>query len=200
MTDNKKETLTEVWLRRIKNNRIVAALIILSIAIAGISAFTESASKLYHILFQARENKAELSDVVNYTVEIAVMPATANQGASLQPSSVRLELHGDGPPQVLKIANYPTSRLFIWSPKTSKDVILSVSVGEIELEKKYPGQSGFPEFLREFHKGYRAFRPNEFGSGQSGVLKKYGVEFVNVSFNIRGAEPIIRYTSQKKEK
>ena len=196
MTDRKKETLTEIWLRRIKNNRIVAALIIVSIAVAGISAFTESASKLYHLFLPQPKHSAEPSATPTYTVEIMALPVTANQGARRQPHEVNLELHSGRETQRIITVNYPITRLFAWSPKTSDNVVLLISIGDIILKKEYPGHLGFPEFLREFHSGNRVFRPNEFGADQSAILKKYGVEFISVSFGIRGAQPIVQYLSQ----
>ena len=195
MTERKKETLNEIWLRRVKNNPIVAALIILSISVAGISTFTESATKLYLLLVPLEKNEKSQTAQQNYTVEIMALPVTANRGASMQPHQVNLELHSGKEIQRIVTANYPINKLFVWSPKISDKAVLLISIGNIVLKKEYPGRLGFPEFLREFYKGNRVFRPDEFGIEQSNLLKEYGIEFLSVSFNIRGEQPIIQYLS-----
>jgi hypothetical protein len=53
MTNDKKETLTEKWLRIFKNNPVVATLLIISAAIVGISGLSDSVSKLYGSIFHS---------------------------------------------------------------------------------------------------------------------------------------------------
>jgi type VI secretion system protein ImpL len=141
--------------------------------------------------------KQPTSAARTYNVEISILPATANHGAQQQPHSVTLELHSGKDTQSIMALNYPISKLFVWSPEISGDVILSISItGDLVLTKKYPGRLGFPEFLREFHKGNRVFRTNEFNPEESKVLKDCGIEFLSISFIIRGAEPVMQYLSQ----
>ena len=49
MANENKETLTETWIRGIKNNPVLATIIILSLSIAGISTFSQSISSLYQL-------------------------------------------------------------------------------------------------------------------------------------------------------
>lgn len=91
MEDSKKDNLTEIWLRRIKNNPLVAVLIIFSIAIVGIATFTESASKLYQLIFPTADHEAKTSASSTYAVEIMAIPSTVNHGAKLNPHGVTLK-------------------------------------------------------------------------------------------------------------
>jgi len=196
MKDKKKDTLTEVWLRRIKNNPVIAGLIIFSIVLAGVASFTESAKKIYQTIIPDKNNKANISDTIPFTVEIMSLPSTVNHGANVRPNDLALELYSDGSIQKLAMINYPVSKQFVWSPKTGDKVVLNISIGEIVLRKEYSGRQGFPKFLSEFHTGNRVFRPKEFDANHAIVLKKYGIEFISVSFGIKGAEPVIKYLSQ----
>lgn len=148
-----------------------------------------------------RDKRMVFSGVTAFNVEIMILPATANQGAHLQPNSVALELHSSRDTQsidtqTIMTMNFPTSKLFVWSPEISGDVILRISIGSLVLTKRYPGRLGFPEFLRQFHKGNRVFRTNEFNPEESKVLKDFGIEFLSISFIIHGAEPVMHYLSQ----
>jgi len=142
------------------------------------------------------KEKQETDVARTYNVEVSALPATANHGAQLQPNSVTLELHTVKDIQKLMTLNYPVSKLLVWSPQISTDVVLSISIGDIVLTKKYSGRLGFPEFLRDFHKGNRVFRINEFSPEESKILKGIGIEFLSISFIIRGAEPVMQYLSQ----
>ena len=50
MANDKKETLTEKWLRSLKNNTVIALLLIISVAIVGISTFSQAVGTLYRLV------------------------------------------------------------------------------------------------------------------------------------------------------
>ena len=133
------------------------------------------------------------SGLDSFEVVVGFLPADVNPDALLKPHALSLAISGEKSSQALIMRGYPVRKKIVWSPETGRDVVLKVSIGDLELEKKYSGRFGFPEFLKEFEGGWRVFRAEEFGSEESRLLKEYRVEFVRVAFLIRGAEPVIRF-------
>ena len=171
-------------------------LIVISVALTGVVSFTESASSLYRLIFPIAEHETKLSEPSTYTVDIMTLPATVNHGAQFSPHRLSLDLYSNGSTQRIEIVNFPVRKQVVWSPKKGKHVVLKIEIGNITLKKEYPGPLGFPEFLSEFFAGNRIFRPNEFDAATSETLTKMGVQFISVSFNIKGSEPILRYLSE----
>jgi type VI secretion system protein ImpL len=202
MENEQKKTLTEIWIQRFKNNPIVAVLIITSLVIAGISTFTESACKLYHLIISPQKQVIEPKEMTkaydgrSYNVVIKTLPVTSNYDASVKPGNVRLELHCGNETQILETLNFPISKLFVWSPKKCGDTVLTIDIGDCEIQKKYLGPLGFPEFLREFHEGNRVFRFNEFSDKDAKVLQRYGIDFISISYLPSGADPVKEYLSK----
>jgi hypothetical protein len=56
MADDNRETLTEKWLRSLKNNPVIALLLIISVAIVGISTFSQAVSTLYRLVIPIGDN------------------------------------------------------------------------------------------------------------------------------------------------
>jgi hypothetical protein len=197
MDERKKDTLTDIWIQKIKNNPLVAGMIIFCIAIAGIASFTESVSKIYQQIAK-EESNPDFKETVSktYTVDIMALPATLNHGAKLDPHGVTLEVYSKGNIQAIGVFNYPIRKEMVWSPKTGDKVVLHISIGEIELIKEYSGRLGFPNFLSEFSTGNRVFKSKEFDKNQSVTLNNFNIEFISVSFNIKGAEPVLQYLSK----
>ena len=96
MNNGKKDTLTEVWLQKIKNNRIVAVLIIVSVVVAGIATFTESAKKIYQAFFLSQVTESKDITIPVSNIEIKVLPVTVNKEALIRPHAVSFEMRNGG--------------------------------------------------------------------------------------------------------
>jgi hypothetical protein len=56
MADDNRETLTEKWLRGLKNNPVIALLVIIFVTIVGIFEFSEAVSFLYRLVIPIGDN------------------------------------------------------------------------------------------------------------------------------------------------
>src|SRR3989304_5569330 len=92
-----------------------------------------------------------------YKVQISGLPIGSNPDAAIKPHKSHLELSCEGESQSLVNFNYPITKTFTWSPAICSDVMLKIEVGNISLERHYPGPQGFIDFLRDFPRGRHTF-------------------------------------------
>ena len=143
--------------------------------------------------FLAQGGRAKLAAAAGapkpvYQVTIKGLPTDANAEA-LKPQGTRLELHCATGPQVIANMNYPVSKPFIWTPETCSDVVLQIEIGDTVLTRRYPGSSGFADFLRDFPAGRHTFHPRNF-PGEKEALERMGVRFIKVNYQMSGAGDI----------
>jgi type VI secretion system protein ImpL len=112
---------------------------------------------------------------------------------------VKLELHCTSGVQSLANYQYMVNKTFAWSADTCSDVIVQIEVGDVVLTKKYLGQEGFMDFLRDFRGGKRVFYPKEFPVEKAG-LERLGIKYVRVNYNFTGEGALIAQAKEAKAK
>lgn len=126
-----------------------------------------------------------------YKVQISGLPIGSNPDAGIKPHKSHLELSCEGETQSLVNFNYPITKTFTWSPATCSDVMLKIEVGNISLERHYPGPQGFIDFLRDFPRGSHTFNASDFPEERNG-LKKAGIKFIRINYQFSGENAILR--------
>ncbi|MFC1577649.1 hypothetical protein ACFL36_01430 [Thermodesulfobacteriota bacterium] len=164
---------------------IILSILIWSLSIIGIIAWLINSGKI---------EKSLHSEI--YKVNIVGYPTSVNSEAKVQPNQLIVKLDcGENVQQLINL-NFPVEKTFIWSPKLCEDVIVSIAVGNLTLEKSFSGPFGFPEFLREFTEGHRTYRRYEFNETEKEGLKSLGIEFLTVHFLFKGdTQKVIEYLS-----
>lgn len=133
------------------------------------------------------------------SVGIYAIPTDVNPDAGKKPHAVKLELRCQSGVQSLANYQYAVNRTFVWSPETCGDVVLRIEVGDVVLTKRYAGEQGFVNFLRDFRGGKRVFYPTEFPS-EKGALERMQVKFIRVNYNFTGEGQVLRQAGEAKAK
>ncbi|HBG06211.1 MAG: type VI secretion system protein ImpL [Geobacteraceae bacterium GWC2_58_44] len=130
----------------------------------------------------------------NYSVGIKGLPTDANAEAKIKPHATRLEMQCGGIIQSLANYNYPVGKTFSWSPDACGDVLFQIEVGDVVLTRHYPGQQGFPDFLKDLNGGRRTFGGREF-PGEKSALDRMGVKSITVNYQFIGSGAILQQTA-----
>lgn len=130
----------------------------------------------------------------SYPVQIKGLPTDANPEARMKPQTTRLELRCATGSQTLINQNYPVGKTFTWAPEACNDVIFQIEVGDVVIVKKYLGDQGFPQFLRDFQGGKRVFYPNEFPA-VGATLERYGIKYIRVNYQFTGDRAVLSHAS-----
>ena len=130
----------------------------------------------------------------NFSVGIKGLPTDSNAEAGVKPHATRLEVQCGGNSQVLINNNYPVGKTFSWSPEACGDVLFQIEVGDVVLIRHYPGQQGFPDFLKDLHGGRRSFAAREF-PGERSALERMGVKTITVNYQLIGSAAILQQSS-----
>lgn len=125
-----------------------------------------------------------------YTVSIAAVPTDVNIEAKSEPYQTQLTLQCAGRQQSLDNYNAPNALDFVWEPATCDDVTLSIYFQETSLTQTWKGQWGFQAFLRMFRDGRKVYVPNDFPQ-QKEILKRLGVQRIQVNYILKNAEPVL---------
>lgn len=121
----------------------------------------------------------------SYAVNIKGLPTDTNPEAHVRPHATRLELQCAA--QTFSLANfhYPIAEVFKWEPQNCGDVVFTIEVGTLTLVKTYTGNLAFAQFLRDFDKGQRTFRPDEFPR-EASALRQMGISFIRARYQFSG--------------
>lgn len=130
----------------------------------------------------------------NYSVGIKGLPTDTNAEAKVKPHATRLEIQCNGSSQSLVNNNYPVGKTFSWSPDACGDVLFQIEVGDLLLTRRYMGQQGFPDFLKDLHGGKRTFAAREF-PGEKNALERMGVKSITVNYQFIGSGAILQQTA-----
>lgn len=87
--------------------------------------------------------------------------------------------------------NLPQQRSIEWSPQSCSGVRLRIAVGNLLLERQYPGALGFADFLAEFSNGTHAFTPEDFPA-QAPALRRMGLRKIILHYRFDGADAALR--------
>lgn len=127
----------------------------------------------------------------DYFVGIETVPIDVNDGAKAEPYANVLSMHCAEDRLSLKNYNYPQKMNFKWSPDRCGDVTLQIMLPNLVITKEYKGRMGFANFLKEFKTGTRTFSAADFPD-QAGHLKRLAINWISVSYKIKGADQIIQ--------
>lgn len=124
------------------------------------------------------------------SVKITAFPTYANKDADVQPSMTLLKLMCGDRAEVLRNYNFRISKDFEWNPGCG-DILFSITIGGLTLEKVYAGPNAFPNFLKEFQYGVRVFKQEDFAD-QEEKMEKLGITRIDVQYEIEGHLPLTR--------
>lgn len=149
--------------------------------------------------FLAKGSKTQIAVMAmgktqTFNVGIKALPTDANSDAKIKPHSTRLEIQCGGNTQSLINNNYPVSKTISWSPDTCSDVVFQIEVGDKVLTRRYMGQQGFPDFIKDMRGGRRTFSDQEF-PGEKSALERMGVKSITVNYQFIGSGAILQQTA-----
>lgn len=81
MTEERKEALSDLWLRKLKDRPVIAAVIVLSIIVAGVASFSDSVQKLAAVF--RKDQKADADEQAFQVAESAYRQRRAELIAAL---------------------------------------------------------------------------------------------------------------------
>jgi type VI secretion system protein ImpL len=143
----------------------------------------------YFFKFLTRGVSASKQVKPSYTVKISGRPTSSNESSQVQPHATLLELVCADKTTTLENLNYPTQKVFTWSPQSECEVSFSIRIGSLDLKKKYSGRLSFPKFLRAFSKGQHRFLPSDFPDYVDD-LKRMGVRSITAKYEFKGNKPV----------
>lgn len=123
-----------------------------------------------------------------FNVNISSYPVRANAGAT-QPYGSSLTLSCAPGPQLLTQLNYSTNMVFNWAPSTCGDTELKIFIDNQTLTKRWSGEFGFIEFLKEFKDGKKSYVPSDFPDNKD-ALDELGVNRIDATFLIKQGVPL----------
>jgi type VI secretion system protein ImpL len=126
---------------------------------------------------------------------ITAQPTGINDGAKAKPFATILKIQCAAGIQTLNNYNFPVSVNFAWTAGQCGDTSLQIKIGNLTLERKYPGPLGVAAFLRDFRSGVHAFVPADFPADQV-ALNGLGVEQISVRYNFDGVDTVLNAASQ----
>lgn len=129
------------------------------------------------------------SPTESHSVRVEALPTSSNGDAVHKPGRTLLQLRCEGGDQDIVNYNFPVAGIFNWDRQCS-DTVLEIDIGRYTLTRKWVGEHGFAEFLREFRSGVKRYRPEDFPRDQN-ILEDYGVEYIDVGFRLSGHEPML---------
>jgi type VI secretion system protein ImpL len=135
----------------------------------------------------------------SYKVLIEGLPTDANSDARLKPHATHLELQCGSLIQILDNYHFPVSNNFIWSPQSCSDVIFKIEIGDIVLTRHYRGPQAFVDFLEDFQRGYRTFKPWEFPRERK-ALEDMGIKYIKANYKFRGARAVLKKFRSRPER
>lgn len=121
---------------------------------------------------------------------ITAIPTGVNVDARARPYSTSLSIQCAKGETLLNNINAPASTSLLWSPAECGDVRLQIRIDNLVLTKRYPGQLGLVNFIKEFQNGTRRFTPNDFFESAED-LENLNIKNINVNYIFDGKEDIL---------
>ncbi len=141
--------------------------------------------------FLARGRRASQALRGTFQIHLDALPTDASRGAKYKPHLTRLALKCTAREQELLNFNYPVGADFKWNADGCQEVNLEIKVGDLTLKKIYHGFDAFPRFLRDFSKGTKSFKPEDFPSQSAKLRKDYRIKAIKVRYRMRGQRPLL---------
>jgi type VI secretion system protein ImpL len=128
----------------------------------------------------------------SYQVVVRAEPTGVNPGARMPPHETVTNLLCPGGGTELVNQNYPVSKSFRYSPQECRDLLLTIKIGNLELQKAYRGSLAFPRFIRDFASGSRRLMAAEFPE-QEAALKRMGIDYIAMEYEFKRHKPVLDF-------
>jgi type VI secretion system protein ImpL len=154
-------------------------------------------SEFFNLLARSRDMMLSMPAAGFYEVKLTMLPIECNLNAKKLPSKMWLTLKGMSDDQELVSTNFNNLITYRWGD-TSSDFTLKLKIADLELKKVYRGQRGFAYFLKDFEFGSHRFAVKDFPDVAE-ELTLLKVEYIDVSFELRGHGAVIKALDQNPE-
>ena len=141
-------------------------------------------------LGQARQ-QAQALQATSATVTITALPTDVRPAGAPGVYLTRLSMRCASGMFDSSNINLPLQESATWNANDCGDVRLGVHIGDIVLQRVYPGPLGFADFLADFRSGSRTFTPEDFPE-QASSLRGVGVQGIVLHYRFGGAEAVLR--------
>ncbi|WP_297906404.1 type VI secretion system protein [Thiomonas sp.] len=141
-------------------------------------------------LGQARQ-QAQALQAANSTVTITALPTDVRPPGAPGVYLTRLSMRCASGIFDSSNINLPLQESVTWNANDCGDVRLSMHIGDIVLQRVYPGPLGFADFLADFRSGSRTFTPQDFPE-QAASLRGLGVQGIVLHYRFGGADAVLR--------
>lgn len=140
-------------------------------------------------LEQARKALATAQQA-HAVVSITALPSDVEPNGAQRVYSTRLSLPCASGVTQLDNLNLPQQRSLEWSPQSCNGTTLRIAIGDLLLERQYPGPLGFADFLAAFRDGTHAFTPGDFPL-QAQALRGLGIAKIILHYRFDGADTVV---------
>lgn len=141
------------------------------------------------LTFVARA-KDTRKNTTTLNVEVHAYPASLNVDARTAIRKSTLVVSCPEGSYDLHNYNYPVSRRFPWTLSCT-GVTLEISLSSLTLQKSWKGATAFPDFIREFGGGPKAFTASDFPM-YTRQLRELGINEILMQFDIDGAGQVLQ--------
>ena len=128
-----------------------------------------------------------------FPVEIKALPTDVNPESLTRPYLTRLTLECAEKKHVLNNLNLPVRRAWEWSSLTCGKTSLEIRLGNLILDRDYPGGNGFIKFLQEFYQGSLTLTPADFPLKRKS-LENLRLTTLTIHYHFKGIHALlVRY-------
>lgn len=131
-------------------------------------------------------------------VSVSALPSDVQPETAPRVVSTTLSMECASGTTRLDNFNLPQQRSLEWSAQNCSGVRLRIVLGDLVLERRYPGPLGLPDFLAEFRSGSHAFTPEDFPV-QAAALRRLGVRRIVLHYGFDGADAALRAAGQLRQ-
>ena len=149
----------------------------------------QTLDQLDRALAQAKQ-LADAARAVVVPLTITAQPTGVNPGAQAKPYATILTIQCAAGVQTLNNYNFPVSSSFAWSTAQCGDTRLQIKIGNLVLNRSYPGPLGVAAFLRDFANGQHQFGPADFPADEA-ALNTLGVQSFTVNYAFSGSDAVL---------
>ena len=121
---------------------------------------------------------------------VTAKPTGVNVGARAKPFSTSLSVQCSKGETLLNNLNSAANSVINWSPADCGDTTLEVKIDNLVLTKRYPGQMGLVNFVKEFKDGSRVFTPDDFPEYKD-KLENLNVKSIAVNYVFEGKDALL---------
>ncbi|SDV47123.1 type VI secretion protein IcmF/TssM N-terminal domain-containing protein [Chitinasiproducens palmae] len=125
-----------------------------------------------------------------YPLGITGQPTDVNPGARVRPFATVLTIQCASGARTLSNFNFPVSDHLNWAPGQCGEVSLVIRIEGVTLSKRYRGDMGMVNFLRDFRDGHHLFTADDFPSSRPALAAR-NITQITVRYDFDGADAIV---------